>query len=679
MINYNEKRKNILLKLDENIDVSDLELGMYDLTPYFKDKFDQSLTEMILNIENETREVTHITDKKIFFAPQQEEALNFLTEHNRCILSAPTSFGKTLIVKEYIFRYTPQNIVYIVPTNALAFELETTFKSNKSFSKYIIFDRTKFNSINLNDDRPLLFIGTQEKYLEVKDIFKNKINLFIIDEAYKLKDSVFEQRGYKLSESFIDSISKCSEKIFLLSPNAIFLGFDKYNFQIFNSTYNPVEKVFKIIDEENFFYLLREKSYSEKTILFCDSPESINNSIDYLYTSINTDKYDDFIKFLEREYHPDWSVIKLLKKGILVHHGQMPKYIQNKMLKIFNEDENLNLLIGTNSISEGINTPTKNLFIHPKSSNIIDNKLLLKNTIGRAGRLGMYPIGHIFSTKDLANELNEEIEIKLSISDDESLNEINNTSDENIVKKFCSEYDINEEFYFELKNNYRFSINKLSLILSILKTDQKYPDISALPFMAAKIFKKEYPYYKARIDKFCIKGILNYYYCDNNNNKIYLNSFKEKINFLKLKLDHTPSNSDIINYYMRFIYSSLDYYIYTIARIGMDIYIKYPDWDFGENIISIIKEFIDKYNKNFLNLDNYDNFSKEQKIILQSLKDYGIIINKGSITLEMIEEIENKLNTRYSTYDIINAIKYLSKNSPKNKGKFLNLKNKYLL
>ena len=197
--------------------------------------------------------------------------------------------------------------------------------------------------------------------------------------------------------------------------------------------------------------------------------------------------------------------------------------------------------------------------------------------------------------------------------------------------------------------------------------------------MAAKIFKKEYPYYKARIDKFCIKGILNYYYCDNNNNKIYLNSFKEKINFLKLKLDHTPSNSDIINYYMRFIYSSLDYYIYPIARIGMDIYIKYPDWDFGENIISIIKEFIDKYNKNFLNLDNYDNFSKEQKIILQSLKDYGIIINKGSITLEMIEEIENKLNTRYSTYDIINAIKYLSKNSPKNKGKFLNLKNKYLL
>ena len=77
MINYNEKRKNILLKLDENIDVSDLELGMYDLTPYFKDKFDQSLTEMILNIENETREVTHITDKKIFLHLNKKKLLIF--------------------------------------------------------------------------------------------------------------------------------------------------------------------------------------------------------------------------------------------------------------------------------------------------------------------------------------------------------------------------------------------------------------------------------------------------------------------------------------------------------------------------------------------------------------------------------------------------------------------------
>ena len=44
----------------------------------------------------------------------------------------------------------------------------------------------------------------------------------------------------------------------------------------------------------------------------------------------------------------------------------------------------------------------------------------------------------------------------------------------------------------------------------------------------------------------------------------------------------------------------------------------------------------------------------------------------------MIVEIENKLNTRYSTYDVINAIKYLALNSKKYRFKFVNLKNRYI-
>ena len=32
---YNNRRKKILEELDKGIDVSNIELGMYDLTPYF--------------------------------------------------------------------------------------------------------------------------------------------------------------------------------------------------------------------------------------------------------------------------------------------------------------------------------------------------------------------------------------------------------------------------------------------------------------------------------------------------------------------------------------------------------------------------------------------------------------------------------------------------------------------
>ena len=43
---------------------------------------------------------------------------------------------------------------------------------------------------------------------------------------------------------------------------------------------------------------------------------------------------------------------------------------------------------------------------------------------------------------------------------------------------------------------------------------------------------------------------------------------------------------------MRFIYSSLDHYIYPIAKIAMDICEAYPDWNFGNNVLENNKRFL---------------------------------------------------------------------------------------
>ena len=78
MDGFNEKRKQLLIQLDGGEKVSNIDLGMYDLTPYFSETFNQTLVEKILNIKNDFRQVQHIKDKKICFAPQQEDALHFL-------------------------------------------------------------------------------------------------------------------------------------------------------------------------------------------------------------------------------------------------------------------------------------------------------------------------------------------------------------------------------------------------------------------------------------------------------------------------------------------------------------------------------------------------------------------------------------------------------------------------
>jgi len=57
---------------------------------------------------------------------------------------------------------------------------------------------------------------------------------------------------------------------------------------------------------------------------------------------------------------------------------------------------------------------------------------------------------------------------------------------------------------------------------------------------------------------------------------------------------------------MRFIDSSLEHYIYSIAKIGIDLYDVYSEWSFGRFVIETLKTFIERYNKRILGLSNND-------------------------------------------------------------------------
>lgn len=677
---YNNRRKKILEELDKGIDVSNIELGMYDLTPYFKtDEFDANLSELIMLNKNLERKVRH-TDEEIFFSPPQYQALKCLFDKDRVILSAPTSFGKTMLIKEYIYIKKPKNIVYIVPTNALSYELEKSFKGNNHFRDYIIFDKCasfeKQNDKKLNKEKTF-FIGTQEKFLEVNQDIIGEIDLFVIDEAYKLQESVSSQRAYKLSETFLDGIISNSKKIFLLTPKAILDGFDKYGFYIYKSDFNAVDKNYIVLKEENFYKTLLDKGKKEKTILFCNSPNQINMAYEQINNQINNEINTEFVKLLETDIHPDWSVVKLLKAGILTHHGQMPKYVQNKMINIFNENNEYNILFGTNSISEGINTVTKNLFIHPNYGKIKDI-LLLKNTIGRAGRLGRYPIGYVFSTVSVEELIENEIIVSLAISQEEALAEIEDSRNSEKVLEFSEKYKLDFEFCKGLLKTYKLSLLKLEKIFFALKKDRKYEGITNLPFIANQAFANEYMGI-LDVDKILIRGYLQNYYMDNNKQKVYLNNFNDRIEYFKIKSQGTKNNTEIINYYMQFIYSTLEYYIMPIVNIGLEIKEKYNDWDFGENVIKSLEDCKSKYYTKTYGKLNVDGLPEAHRLIINALKDYGMIGILQHLNEEILIEIEKCLNVRYSTIDVLKAINTLSTSSGKYREFFRELKRKYMV
>lgn len=283
-----------------------------------------------------------------------------------------------------------------------------------------------------------------------------------------------------------------------------------------------------------------DKGKKEKTILFCNSPRQINAGYEKIKNSITTEMDTEFVKLLETDIHPDWSVVKLLKAGVLTHHGQMPKYVQNRMINLFNANEEYNILFGTNSISEGINTVTKNLFIHPEYNNMSDI-LLLKNTIGRAGRLGKYPIGYIYSVVKVEELVENEIIISLAIANEEKLSEIEDTKNSEKILQFSQEYNLDFEFCQELLKTYKSSLVKLGKILNALKKDRNFVGITNLPFIANEAFENEYNGAMG-IDKVLIRGYLQNYYIESGQ-KIFLNDFNDRIIYFKKKSQVSLDNT----------------------------------------------------------------------------------------------------------------------------------------
>ena len=92
------------------------ELQFYDLNMYHKDS---TISSIILSQTNRS-----MVNKEIILNRYQMEILNILNENN-LFLSAPTSFGKTFLMLEFIKRNEGKlnNIIFIIPTLALMNEL----------------------------------------------------------------------------------------------------------------------------------------------------------------------------------------------------------------------------------------------------------------------------------------------------------------------------------------------------------------------------------------------------------------------------------------------------------------------------------------------------------------------------------------------------------------------------
>src|SRR4051812_28661508 len=116
-------------------------------------------------------------DEKLYLHSKQMQVLLWLLGGDSVVLSAPTSFGKSLLVDAFLARKRPHTVVVILPTIALIDE--TRRRYGRNFGDFYRVITTVAESYD--PARPTIFVLTQERFLSRKDELK-KIDLLFVDE-----------------------------------------------------------------------------------------------------------------------------------------------------------------------------------------------------------------------------------------------------------------------------------------------------------------------------------------------------------------------------------------------------------------------------------------------------------------------------------------------------------------
>ncbi|MBN2844333.1 MAG: DEAD/DEAH box helicase [Sedimentisphaerales bacterium] len=388
------------------------DLFALDLTVYSKDfSFCSSLYNAFAK---------SVLDENYSLHPEQLRIISQIEKKDASIISAPTSFGKTYCIFEYIAKHKPKNIVLVVPTLALVDEYR-----RKILKKYqsVFIDYKKYSSIDLDKeydfDRPNVFILTHDRIVHESSFTRiEKIDFLVIDEVYKLETDIDNDRVLVLNMAYYH-MAKKAKKYVLLAP---FIG-GIANIEhlenkpvFFRSDYSPV--VNEIIENT----ILNEADRSleckrildndikdEKTLIYFPTVIGMyqyitsiiakEDIVDYLGTDI-----EYFINWAKDEIHDEWCLITAMERGYLIHNGQIPVGTRMFQLNEYEKGGLYNRMLCTSTLLEGVNTTAKNIIITKPSRSPERNKHEFSafdfyNLVGRTGRLNEHYIGTAYYLK----------------------------------------------------------------------------------------------------------------------------------------------------------------------------------------------------------------------------------------------------------------------------------------
>lgn len=404
------------------------------------------------------------------FTPVQANAYKNIETKTYFSFSAPTSTGKSYLFMDLIKNRT-DDIVIIVPTRALIAEYKRKLTKLLENQKEVLILQF-VEDVNRKYTKKKIYILTPERGSELfKPENKLNIGLFLFDEAQISEEPTrglkFDTLVRRINNKFPNA-KKVFAHPFINNPQA---QLEKHNFNIANisSSRNYLQKsVGKIfLTYNNEYFLSYRPTFKEKkeypTRNFLKSLLKKPNSAILIYISkskikkkVHLKDFDNYIKlcseindkqaldiinklkdYIGAESKGDKysSLIEMMKKGIVIHHGSIPLKARYLIEEFINKGF-AKICFATSTLLQGINMPFDVVWIdnYKFNGNSEEDRVLeLKNLIGRAGRTNSttstFDYGYVIvPRKNIANlfkRLNKDVEINnTSLLDTDDLSQI---------------------------------------------------------------------------------------------------------------------------------------------------------------------------------------------------------------------------------------------------------------
>lgn len=490
------------------------------------------LDEILTTLNQKKYNIT-IGNNKFILTKFQMDIWNSMDSDKLIGISAPTSAGKSFVILLKLLDQLKRkrfDVIYIIPTLSLLNQVVEDF--NKYIKKFKIKNCTISSTYEENNgnDNNSIFVLTQEKAISIFSDKNNKFSndtVLVVDEIQNIEritsdtderskilyDTLNELRYKKnikqviLSGPRINNIDKTASAIFgqqarnissddspVLNLTYSIFKSDKNHYKL--KQYCSLRNKPIIIDITNSdtIHGYGQKQYTDKFLTYLNSILkclSNNQNIIFVPTaptarkvacSINVSnkinkKIMELIDYYKDTVNDNYSLCKVLEKGITYHHGKLPHHVRRTIEKAMQKNW-ITDIVCTTTLLQGINLPAQNIIIRnpnlyikkEKNKTVELTNYEMANLRGRAGRLLKDFIGRTFvldessfivtegydennlfnnPTKDLPNDYGERYEKYKN----DLVNSLLNEDTENEEKK-------NEDHYKDLKIYIRQNILK---------------------------------------------------------------------------------------------------------------------------------------------------------------------------------------------------------------------------